>query len=148
MAAGYVRVNIDGKPIYEFSQGVLLEQVDVVQELNQHYWCYIQCRQTEDKRFPIEGALGKPLLLTTYDEDSGAETTVFDGFVLDVELKYEVFGTYTARLTGVTRSYKMDLTPRKAYYLEKPLNSIASELAGHAGLDAVTQAPPVRMRLN
>jgi uncharacterized protein involved in type VI secretion and phage assembly len=144
MAASYVRVDIGGKPIYEFSGSILLHQVDVIQELNRHWWCYIECRQTEDKRFPIEDALGKDLLVLAYEEDNDSETIVFDGFILDVELKYEVYGSYTARLTGVTRSYKMDLTPRKAYYLEKPLKAIASELAGHAGLQALTQCPDKR----
>jgi uncharacterized protein involved in type VI secretion and phage assembly len=94
--------------------------------------------------FRSKNALGKDLVISTYEEDNGSETTVFDGIVLDVELKYEVWGSYTARLTGVTRSYKMDLTPRKAYYLEKPLNAIASELAGHGGLQAVCQHPDKR----
>jgi hypothetical protein len=44
VTTAYVRVNIVGKPIYEFSPYVLLHQVDVVQELNQHYWCYPNVR--------------------------------------------------------------------------------------------------------
>ncbi|HUA21506.1 MAG TPA: phage baseplate assembly protein V [Bryobacteraceae bacterium] len=144
MLAGHVQVNIDGKIIYEWAEKVLLDQVSVVQELNQHSWCYIHCRQTEDQRLPIEEALGKDLVVSTHEEDTGLETVVFDGIIWDVEQTYQVFGTYIARLTGVTRSYKMDLTPRKAYYLGKPLSAIASELAGHAGLNALCQHPDKR----
>jgi uncharacterized protein involved in type VI secretion and phage assembly len=118
----------------------LLASVEVTQELNDHWWCTVVCRQTEDKRFPTEDCLGQEIKILTYDQ-SGAENVVFDGFILDVELTYEVFGSYTAQLTAVTQSYKMDLTPRKAYYLVKTLQDVAQELAGHAGLQSSVKGP-------
>ena len=111
--------------------------------LNRHDRCSVVCRQTEDARLPIESYLGQDLLITTSDENDG-DVTLFDGFVFDVSLKYEIYGSYTAQIVGVTRSLKMDLTERKQYYLEKPLSAIANELAGNAGLKAVVQSPEMR----
>lgn len=136
MAASFIKVSIDGQELEQFSEGAMLESVEVRQELNEHWWCDIECRQTEDQRFPIEDCLGKDLKVTTIDED-GAEFTLFTGFVLEAELEYEIFGSFTARITGVTQSYKMDLTPRRAYYdRDKKISTIAQELAGKVGLEA------------
>jgi type VI secretion system secreted protein VgrG len=135
MAPAYVRVEIDGQPIYEFSQDVLLDQVDVVQEINQHWWCYIRCRQTEDKRFPIEDSLGKDLQVMAFDEE-GSETYLFSGIVLEAELEYEIFGSFTARITGVSKSYNMDVAPRQLYYPpgKNTLSNVAQETTSRAGL--------------
>jgi len=129
----------------ELIQDAILESVDIEQELNHHWWCRVSCRQTEDERFPFEQCLGKDLQLITYGEDNAK--TVFDGFVLEAELEYEIFGSYSAKLVAVTRSYKSDLTPRKAYYLGKTLMQIAEELAGRAGLK-ITVTHPDRKPLN
>jgi type VI secretion system secreted protein VgrG len=134
MSAAYMKIGGD------LIKDALLTSVEVTQELNDHWWCTVVCRQTEDKRFATEQCLGQDIKILTYDQD-GAENAVFDGFILDVELTYEVFGSYTAQLTAVTRSYKMDLTPRKAYYLEKTLQDVAKELAGHAGLQSSVNGP-------
>ncbi len=121
----------------------LLAAVEVRQKLNQHGWCQVVCRQTEDERLAIESYLGQGLTITADTEDDG-QVTVFDGFILNVALKYEIYGSYTARIEAVTRSYKMDLTERKAYYLEKTLTDIANQLAGNAGLQAVVEGPDMR----
>src|ERR1700759_1150887 len=110
MGTAFLRVDLEGQPLYEFSEDVLMEQVDVVQEVNQHWWCYIRCRQTEDRRFPIEDSLGKDLQVVAVDEE-GTETYLFSGFVLEAELEYEIYGSYTARLTGVSKTYNMDVAP-------------------------------------
>src|ERR1700751_3371643 len=107
MATAYLQVQIDGQPLYEFSDKVLMEQVDFIQEINKHWWCYVRCRQTEDQRFPIEDSLGKDLQVIAYDEDQN-ETYLFSGFVLEAELEYEIYGSYTARLTAVSKTYHMD----------------------------------------
>jgi uncharacterized protein involved in type VI secretion and phage assembly len=134
MSAAYLSIGGD------LIKDALLTSVEITQELNEHWWCTVVCRQTEDKRFPTEQCLGQDIQILTYDEN-GAQSVVFDGFVLDVELTYEVFGSFTAQLTAVTRSYKMDLTPRKAYYLEKNLDQVATELTGHAGLQSSVTGP-------
>src|SRR5437660_10209327 len=96
-------------------QGAILELVEVTQELNQHWGCRVESRQTKDARFPLEDTLGKDLQIVTYDQ-KGAEHVIFDGFVLEGELEYEIYGSYTARLTSVTRSYKLDLTAQEACF--------------------------------
>jgi type VI secretion system secreted protein VgrG len=121
----------------------LLARVEVRQKLNQHWWCRVALRRTSDERIPTESYIGQDLVVTTNDEEDG-EVLLFDGIVLHVELKYEVWGSYGALLVGVTRSYKMDLAPRKAYYQEKTLDAIANDLAGNAGLQATVQGPSMR----
>ncbi len=111
----------------------LLASVEIVQELNQHWWCTVVCRQTEDKRLPAEDFLGKSIEIKTSDQD-GVEHTNFSGFVLDVELSYEVWGSYTAQIIAVSDTYKLDLAAHKQYYAEQTLSSVASTVAGRSGL--------------
>src|SRR5215472_12179264 len=85
-------------------QDALLTSVEVVQELNQHWWCTVVCRQTHDKRIPVENLLGKPVEIKTID-DYGAEHLHFAGFISDVQLTYEIWGGYTAHLVAVSSSY-------------------------------------------
>ena len=88
MAAGYIKIG------GELISDAILVTVEVTQELNQHSWCHIECRQTEDVRFPVEESLGKDVQVLTYDEDGSAHVA-FDGFVLEGELEYEIYGSYT-----------------------------------------------------
>lgn len=111
----------------------LLVSVEITQELNHHWWCTVVCRQTEDKRIAVEDFLGKAIQITTTDQD-GVEHTNFAGFVLDVELEYEVWGSYTATVTAVSDSYKLDLTAHKQYYSEQTLSAVANTIAGRNGL--------------
>ncbi len=135
MATAYLLVEIDGQPLYQFSEDVLMEQVDVVQEINKHWWCYIRCRQTEDRRFPAEDALGKDLQVSAFDED-GTQTYLFSGMVLESELEYEIYGSFTARITGVSKSYNMDVAPRQQYYElgKNTFANIVNDATGRAGL--------------
>lgn len=114
-------------------QDALLASVEVMQELNHHWWCTVECRQTGDKRIPVEDLLGKPVEIKTTD-DAGAEHVHFAGFIWDVQLAYEIWGSYTARLVAVSSSYKLDITARKQYYAEKNLSDIAGIIAGRSGL--------------
>ena len=114
-------------------QDALLASVEVVQELNQHWWCTVVCRQTHDKRIPVENLLGKPVEIKTIDDD-GAEHLHFAGFISDVQLTYEIWGGYTAHLIAVSSSYLLDITAHKQYYAEKNLSDIASTVAGRSGL--------------
>ncbi|MEW6367260.1 MAG: phage baseplate assembly protein V [Acidobacteriota bacterium] len=124
-------LKIDG----EILQDAILLDVEVTQELNRHWRCRVDCHEAEDKRFPVEDWLGKDLQVIVRDQDD-AEHVVFDGFVLESGLEHEVFGCYMASIAGVTRSHKMDLTPRQAYYTGKTMEDLAGEFAGNAGLDA------------
>jgi len=136
---GTISVKVGGDSI---AQSILV-RAEVQQKLNSHDTCCVVCRETEDARPPIESYLGQDLQITTDDENDG-EVTLFDGFVLDVSLKYEIYGSYTARIVGVSRSFKMDITERSQYYLEKPLSAIANQLAGNDGLQATVQCADMR----
>ena len=114
-------------------QDALLASVEVVQELNQHWSCTVICRQTEDNRIPVEELLGKGIEIETVDDD-GVAHLHFAGFISDVELRYEIWGSYTARLVAVSSSYKLDITAHKQYYAEKDLSAIAGTIAGRSGL--------------
>ncbi len=118
----------------------LLASVEVLQELNEHWWCTVVCRDTEDQRVPVEELLGKPVEVRTLD-DQGVEHVHFSGFVYDVQLEYEASGSYTATLTAVSYSFKLDVTARKQYYAEQTLSSIAGVVAGRDGIPVSVSAP-------
>ena len=134
MAAPYLKIGGD------LVKDAILSLVEIVQELNRHWWCTIECRQTGDKRFPAESCLGKDLQILGYGED-GAEHVMFDGFILDAELTYELWGSYSARLVAVSRSYKMDLTPRQMYFKESTLSGVADTLGALTGVDIAVNVP-------
>ncbi|MGI4827095.1 MAG: type VI secretion system Vgr family protein [Janthinobacterium lividum] len=117
----------------------LLSSVDVIQELNRHWWCTVVCRNTEDARIPVEDLLGKPVEVKTTDDD-GVERVHFAGSVHDVRLDYEVWGSYTATLTAVSDSFGMDVTAHKQYYSEGTLSSLAATIAGRHGLSVAVKA--------
>jgi type VI secretion system secreted protein VgrG len=119
----------------ELVQDALLASVEVTQELNDHWRCAVECRQTADRRYPLEDRLGQDLQIVTYDEQQ-TEYVIFDGFVLRGKLIYEVFGSYGIVLTAVTRSYKLDLTPQEAYFRKKQLKDVAATLTGADNLSA------------
>lgn len=111
----------------------LLSSVEVIQELNQHWWCTIVCKQTPDQRIPVEDFLGKTVSIRTTDQN-GTDHVQFSGFVLKVDLDYEIWGSYTAQILAVSSSYMMDVTAHKQYYSEQTLSSIGNTVAGRAGI--------------
>ena len=117
----------------------LLASVEVTQELNQHWWCRIECRQTTDQRVKVEQLLGQSVEVKTMD-DQGVTVSHFAGFVLDVELVYEVWGSYGARLTAVSDSYKMDIAAHKQYYADNTLSGIGGIVGGRNGLSVSVNA--------
>ena len=110
-----------------------LSSVEITQELNQHWWCTIVCKQTEDQRIPVEDLLGKTVSIKTTDQE-GVEHVAFSGFILKVDLDYEIWGSYTAHLLAVSSTYKMDVSAHKQYYAAQTLSSIGSTIAGRAGI--------------
>ncbi|NYF78657.1 type VI secretion system Vgr family protein [Granulicella arctica] len=120
-------------------QDALLASVEIVQALNQHWRCTVVCRQTYDKRIPVEDFLGQVVEIKTTDEQ-GVEHIHFSGFIYDVSLNYEVWGSYTAQLVAVSSSYLMDVTAHKQYYPEQTLSSIANTVAGRASLSVSVNA--------
>ena len=117
----------------------LLSSVQVVQELNHHWWCTLVCRNTEDQRISVENLLGKSVEIKTVD-DQGVEHIHFAGSIHDVELDYEIWGSYTATLIAVSDSFSMDVTAHKQYYSEQTLSSIANTMGSRHGLKVTVQA--------
>ena len=130
----YVKVSIDGNQHTELGQECVLHEVEVVQELNTHWWARVLLRQTDDERFPIEDYLGKDMEVVAVDQ-AGEEHILFQGFVLEAELEYEVFGCYTARFTGASRTYRLDQSTRHAYFRKKTMEAIANEVVADDGLE-------------
>ncbi len=135
-----VEILAGGKPLDQWSPGVVLREVEVTQELNEHWWCRLECRQTEDQRFPVEDLLAEGLRVVARDEQGGQQV-LFDGFILEASLDYEIYGNYTARLCAVTRSYRLEVTPQQAYFRKKTLPEVAQALAADDRLKVDVQCP-------
>jgi uncharacterized protein involved in type VI secretion and phage assembly len=133
MPASYLKIG------GELLEDALLSCVEVEERLNHHSWCRIECRQTLDRRFPYENFLGKALEVVTFDQQ-GAANTLFSGFVLDSEMDYEIYGSYTARILAVTASYKLSISSGEAYYRKQTLSGVASAIAARCGVDVDVQS--------
>jgi uncharacterized protein involved in type VI secretion and phage assembly len=123
-------VTIGDEPIRD----PLLARITVSQELNHHTLCTIVWRNTMDEPIHLDEVLGKDIKVATQNEN-GEEIVVFVGFALDGELDYEIAGAFTARLTAVSLSYKLEVTPQHRYFLAKTLREISATLAGEDGLE-------------
>jgi len=139
MSASYLRIG--GEIV---NQATLL-RTQVTQELNHHDWCEIETRQSPDIRPQLEESLGKDVQVVTFDE-AGAESVIFDGFIVEGEIRYEMSGSFTTLTTAVSRSWKLDCTPQESYWRKKTLSDVAQGLAGQDGLSADVQCEqrPVR----
>lgn len=127
MDAAYLK--IDGTPVDD----ALLAEVTVTQELNNHWWCHIGLRQTEDKRFAAEEMLGKDIQISTVNAE-GAEQIVFAGLIVESELQFEIYGSYTGRIVAVSKSYLLDLTVRRNYFSAQTAKGAVEKIASNAGL--------------
>ena len=87
------------------------------------------------EEFLIRRPGARPDLVIGLDQ-SGTQQTFFEGFVLEAELEYEPFGSYTIRIQGVTRTYRLDLSTRHAYYRKKTMKDIADQVVSDDGLEA------------
>jgi type VI secretion system secreted protein VgrG len=121
-------------------EDAILSSVEVEEELNHHSWCRVECRQTLDRRFPFEEYLGQPLEVVTVDQQDTSQT-IFSGFVLDSEMAYEIYGSYTARIVAVSASYKASIAAGEAYYRKATLASVGSAVAARCGVTVDAQAP-------
>ncbi len=111
----------------------LLGEVEVVQELNQHWYATVALRQTEDQRYPAESMLGQSLRIVTYD-DTGAENEVFNGLIYRSKLEYEIYGSYAVRLKAISRSWCLDLQPGRRYFPTQAGAQVAQTLVSEGGL--------------
>ncbi len=130
---GVITVKIDGKTHDELSKGCVLRKVDVDQRLNDHWRTEIEIRQTEDERFPLEECIGKDLVITAADK-AGSPYTLFEGVVEEGELVFEVYGSFTACLWGVTKSVRLAKRMRHKYFRKKNMEDVAKELTADHGL--------------
>ncbi len=112
--------------------GAILQRVEVRQRLNDHWFCEIECRDTLGYPIPGEDALGASCGLSITAED-GSNHIIFSGVIIDVALKQEVWGSYTALLRAASTSWLIDHSERNTYFATPSLNSIAQQLASRAG---------------
>jgi type VI secretion system secreted protein VgrG len=108
--------------------------VEVHHELNQHGWCFAEFRSTKDHRPPAEEWLGQPLRVHAATEDG--ETIIFDGIVWQCELHHDIRAGYNLVVTGVTRSWKLEVTHDQKAFRDQDLAAIAAEIAGEDGVSA------------
>ena len=137
MAAVTLQILIDGTEIRDITQSshAVVGSVEVFAELNHHSRCTVELRQTPDLRPPIESWIGKTLeIFSTAQDPLGRQ--IFCGFVLDVQLEYEISGSFKAVLQGVSLSYKLDLATRVFYYGQASISDVASKIKGRAGVQA------------
>lgn len=110
----------------------LVSRVSVRQQLNRHWECEVVCRNTLDRLIPGEEALGSALVVKHIAED-GSEVITFAGVVIDVALKYEIWGSYGCVLQARSSSWLIDHSPRFAHFGTSSLASMAQQLASGAG---------------
>jgi type VI secretion system secreted protein VgrG len=117
--------------------GARIEALTIRQELGEHWWCDVAFRleqKPNQRRRPrIEDYLGRSLEFVVYGKNE-RPSTLFKGFVLEGELEYGIHDTYKVIITGVTQSYKLQLTPEEHYFYDKNLKGVAEELMAEDGL--------------
>ena len=111
----------------------LLQEVDVVQRLNDHWTCRIVLRDTPDRRPPVEDYAGKELKISTTELD-GSETIVFHGLVRSMRLIYEITGAWGAELEAVSATWKMAQGTRLRYLRQQSAQAAAQAIVSGAGL--------------
>ena len=117
----------------------MVQRVEVRQALNEHWTCEIECRDTLDHPIPGEAALGSSCVLRNTAED-GTETTIFDGIVVEVALRREVWGSYSAVLRGASSSWRIDYSPRYALFGTASVQAVAGQLGASCELPDTTGA--------
>ena len=122
---------IVGGPLNQYT----IRSVEVAEELNRHSTCSVELWSTKDQKMPVESWLGQPIQVQASDE-AGESSQIFDGFVVEAVRYHELAGHYSAHLTGITHSYKLDLTHDEKYFQYKGLSDVANEITGEDGLTA------------
>jgi type VI secretion system secreted protein VgrG len=145
MAEGHWRFYL--KVDSEVLKGAMISKLEITQELGQHWWCDVELRLLDQQRPPVEAYIGKSLEFVTFDE-AMSEVTLFDGFVLEGELEYELYGDFVAKLRAVTKSYLLQLTPEEDYFYKKTLREVAEKVVQEDGLALECNADGEMSRLN
>lgn len=137
-------LKIDGQILKD----AMISNLEVRQELGQHYWCDVGFRLLDVQRPPLASYLGKPLEFITFKDYSMTEVAIFSGMVAEAELEYELHGDFVARLRAVTKSYLLQLTPGEEYFLKKTLREVAQKVVGEDGLELEYNADGETSRMN
>ena len=111
----------------------LLNEVDIVQRLDDHWTCRIVLRDTPDRRPPVEDYAGKELKISTTELD-GTETIIFHGLVRGMRLIYEITGAWGAELEAVSATWKMAQGTRLRYLRQQSAQAAAQAVVSAAGL--------------
>src|SRR5262249_33522400 len=145
MASGHwpFYLKIDGQLL----DGAMISRLEIRQELGQHYWCDLEFRLLEQQRPPVASYLGKAIEFITFEEFS-TELPIFSGLVIEAELSYELHGDFSAKLSAVTTSYKLQLTPEEDYFLKKTLKEVAEKITGEDGVELEFAADGASARMN
>lgn len=122
-------LKIDGQILKD----AMISRLELRQQLGDHYWCSIEFRLLNQAQPPVPSYLGKPFEFVTFEEFT-SELPIFSGLVLEAELEYGLHGDNTARLTAVTKSYKLQLTPEEDYFYKKDLTEVAQKVISEDGL--------------
>jgi len=122
-------LKIDGQILKD----AMISQLEIRQQLGDHYWCNVEFRLLNQAQPPVATYLGKPFEFVAFEELM-SELPIFNGLVLEAELEYGLHDDYTARLTAVTKSYKLQLTPEEDYFYKKDLSEVANKVIGEDGL--------------
>jgi len=139
MNPAYLRVSFDGTDIHDLSRDAILVEARIDNALNQHARCTLHYRQTPDNRFPIEDFIGKELEVTAVDSE-GAEQKIFAGDVTEVDLDYEISGSWNLRIEAASRTLRMDLTTRHRSYPPASSRQHLKRVAEFSGLSVAFDA--------
>lgn len=136
-------LKIDGQILKD----AMISNLEIRQELGQHYWCDVDFRLINVQRPPLASYLGKTLEFVTF-EDYSTEVSLFVGLVAEAELEYELHGDFLARLRGVSKSYLLQLTPGEEYFMKKTLREVAEKMVREDGLELEYNAEGAAARMN
>jgi type VI secretion system secreted protein VgrG len=127
-----LKILVDGDNLEStlFGRKGTVSRVEVAKELNRHSLCEIDLSQLSGSRPPIDQWIGRPLTL----ESTASGVKLFAGFVLEVALTYQTSGSFTARIKGISNSYKADLAPRYHYFGPGTVSDVAQKAASNAGI--------------
>lgn len=139
MRPAFLRVTFDGADMHDLCADAILVEARIDNAINEHARCTLHYRQTPDKRFPIEDFIGKELTVIAVDA-GGAEQNIFVGEVIEVDLNFEISGSYNLRIGGASRTLRMDLTPRHRSYEPAPFRDHLKKVAGFTGLEMADTA--------
>jgi type VI secretion system secreted protein VgrG len=136
-------LKIDGQILKD----AMISNLEIRQELGTHYWCDVEFRLINQQQPPVASYLGKPIEFITFEEFT-SELPIFSGLVLEAEMEYELRGDFVARLRGVTKSYKLQLTPEENYFYKQNLKEVAQQVISEDDLELQFNADGECPRMN